>query len=46
MTNYRGLLSARNIVPEELARLSGSSGEARPKTSAKPPAKKHPPEKK
>jgi hypothetical protein len=46
MTNYRGLLSARNTVPEELARLSGSSGEARPKTSAKPPAKKHPPEKK
>jgi hypothetical protein len=46
MTNYRGLLGARNTVPEELARLSGSSGEARPKTSAKSPAKKHPPEKK
>jgi hypothetical protein len=46
VTNYRGLLGARNTVPEELARLSGSSGEARPKTSAKSPAKKHPPEKK
>jgi hypothetical protein len=44
LTNYRGLLSARNIVPEELARL-GRGGEAR-KTPAKPAAKKHPPEKK
>lgn len=36
LANYRGLLGARNIVPEELAKIGGA---AKPKAEAKPEAK-------
>jgi hypothetical protein len=45
LTNYRGLLDAKTAVPNELARL-GVATESKPKLSARPAAKKHPPEKK
>jgi hypothetical protein len=42
MTNYRGLLGARNTVPAELERIDGAEGKQKPKSTsaAKPAAKK------
>jgi hypothetical protein len=44
VTSYRDLLAARRLVPEELARVGTVDG-TRSKPSAKPAAKKAPPEK-
>lgn len=43
VANYRSLLAARPIVPEELARI-GAEGAAKPKAAAKPATKKVAPE--
>ena len=43
LSNYRGLLGVRTIVPEELAKISGA---AAPRPSMKPKAATAPPEKK
>jgi hypothetical protein len=40
VTNYRNLLAARRLVPEELARISAVEAATKPKPSAKPVAKK------
>lgn len=40
LTNYRGLLHVKAIVPEELAKISGMSSKSRPAAKAKPPNQK------
>jgi hypothetical protein len=41
LSNYRGLLSARTTVPEELARLGNGEGKAKASSGKKPAAKKN-----
>lgn len=40
LTNYRGLLHVKGIVPEELAKISGMGAKSRPAAKAKPPNQK------
>jgi hypothetical protein len=45
LSNYRGLLGARNTVPEELERVAGVA-DRRPKVPKSPSVTKPPPKKK